>query len=421
MPLLKTYELIVDVETSVSSSPAFSVSQGDLNTVRLNIALTQDAKPVDLTGREVRLAIKKPSGMIVYQDATIESPKDGKAYVMLSTEGYTELGNHVGELYIYEESRTKVAVTATFSYNSRMALMNDGTLESNNDFQAINDTLQNLSGVESGSGGTINAYTKTEADGKFALIGSSYTKSEADTKFALKGQGGGGGTWGSIIGTLADQTDLQNALDNKAFASHTHLIADINLLQDTLDDKAGLVHGHAIGDVTNLQSTLDDKIGQAELDSALAGKLSSSYGTMTGSLVVKQTGSGSASLSLQNATDDTRLRFASALGNNYIQSANDANNASKKLLLTGHLGNKAPEIQLYAELTKVGQDLEVLGQANVKDVVATGKVSASTLQRGGEDAIVSEGNKVMKIWTGTQAQYDAIATKSSTTLYFVNG
>lgn len=32
----------------------------------------------------------------------------------------------------------------------------------------------------------------------------------------------GDGTWGSITGTLANQTDLQDALDAKAAASHTH-------------------------------------------------------------------------------------------------------------------------------------------------------------------------------------------------------
>ena len=32
--------------------------------------------------------------------------------------------------------------------------------------------------------------------------------------------GGGGGTWGSITGTLSDQTDLQSALDAKYDASN---------------------------------------------------------------------------------------------------------------------------------------------------------------------------------------------------------
>jgi len=34
--------------------------------------------------------------------------------------------------------------------------------------------------------------------------------------------GGGGGTWGSITGTLSDQIDLKSALDGKAAAGHDH-------------------------------------------------------------------------------------------------------------------------------------------------------------------------------------------------------
>jgi hypothetical protein len=37
----------------------------------------------------------------------------------------------------------------------------------------------------------------------------------ADADLVAKGGGGGGGTWGSITGTLSDQTDLQSALDAK--------------------------------------------------------------------------------------------------------------------------------------------------------------------------------------------------------------
>ena len=38
----------------------------------------------------------------------------------------------------------------------------------------------------------------------------------------VTGGGGGGGTWGSITGTLSDQTDLQSALNGKSDAGHTH-------------------------------------------------------------------------------------------------------------------------------------------------------------------------------------------------------
>lgn len=34
-------------------------------------------------------------------------------------------------------------------------------------------------------------------------------------------------SWGDILGTLSDQTDLQNALDNKADIIHTHVASEI--------------------------------------------------------------------------------------------------------------------------------------------------------------------------------------------------
>jgi hypothetical protein len=43
--------------------------------------------------------------------------------------------------------------------------------------------------------------------------------------------------WGDITGTLADQVDLQAALDAKADDAHTHAIADVTGLQPALDNK----------------------------------------------------------------------------------------------------------------------------------------------------------------------------------------
>ena len=55
----------------------------------------------------------------------------------------------------------------------------------------------------------------------------------ADGDLVAKG-GGGGGTWGSITGTLSDQTDLQSALDGK----------DATITATTsAEDKAQVSHG----------------------------------------------------------------------------------------------------------------------------------------------------------------------------------
>ena len=50
-------------------------------------------------------------------------------------------------------------------------------------------------------------------------------------------QGGGSGTpaWGTIVGTLADQTDLNTALSGKAASSHTHTLSSITDIVVTSD------------------------------------------------------------------------------------------------------------------------------------------------------------------------------------------
>jgi hypothetical protein len=99
------------------------------------------------------------------------------------------------------------------------------------------------------------------------------TEAEADLKYSFKGEGGGGGggAWGEITGTLANQTDLQTALNGKADdadlaakadAVHTHNFADIANKPATYPAEA---HNHAIADVTGLDAALAGKADDADL------------------------------------------------------------------------------------------------------------------------------------------------------------
>lgn len=71
--------------------------------------------------------------------------------------------------------------------------------------------------------------------------------------------GSSAASWGTITGTLANQSDLSSALAGKAATVHTHTIGDVTSLQTTLDGKASVSHTHIIGDVTGLQTALDAK------------------------------------------------------------------------------------------------------------------------------------------------------------------
>ena len=56
---------------------------------------------------------------------------------------------------------------------------------------------------------------------------------------------------------IADVIDLQTNLDARAFINHTHVIGDVSGLQTSLNNRANLVHTHEIIDINNLQGQLD--------------------------------------------------------------------------------------------------------------------------------------------------------------------
>lgn len=101
-----------------------------------------------------------------------------------------------------------------------------------------------------------------EGDIGYVLDGSIYRRNISTTGWTLKFDptvGGGGSVWGSITGTIGDQTDLTTALGGKAALSHTHVEGDITGLTSDLAGKAALSHTHSESDITNLTSDLAAK------------------------------------------------------------------------------------------------------------------------------------------------------------------
>lgn len=73
-----------------------------------------------------------------------------------------------------------------------------------------------------------------------------------------------------IIDTLALSgfwAGVKTRLNNKADASHSHVIADVASLQTLLDGKANSAHTHTIANVTGLQEALTNFVTQDDLAS----------------------------------------------------------------------------------------------------------------------------------------------------------
>ena len=149
--------------------------------------------------------------------------------------------------------------------------------------------------IQAGSGGSVDAYTKSEVDSMLAdyalksdaatdhnhdsqylkLSGGTLTGSLSATSIASTGSITEGGealsskyAAKSHSHSVSDVTGLQSALDGKAASSHTHAVSEVTGLQDSLDAKAALSHTHGMSDVTGLQDALDAKADAGSVPSS---------------------------------------------------------------------------------------------------------------------------------------------------------
>jgi hypothetical protein len=107
----------------------------------------------------------------------------------------------------------------------------------------------------------VSSATQTALDAKQAtLVSGTNIKTVNNTSLLGSGNitisGGGGGTWGSITGTLSDQTDLQTALDGKV--DENTAITGATKTKVTYDAK-GLVTGGADATTADIASSTDKR------------------------------------------------------------------------------------------------------------------------------------------------------------------
>ncbi|MGX7141448.1 phage upper tail fiber protein [Facklamia languida] len=189
--------------------------------------------------------------------------------------------------------------------------------------------------------------------------------------------------WNEIEKTFQYYDD---EIGKKAEKDHTHSIADIDNLQTTLNDKATksafsklvfdlsgkseLDHKHSIADIDNLQTTLNDKATK------------SAFSKLVFDL------SGKSELDHKHSIADiTNLQTT--------------------------LNGKASASHTHDEYLKKGDPIELTSAQKAELKGEPGK-------QGNPGTPGRDGTSITT-WTGTQAQYDALSSKSSTTLYIIRG
>ena len=121
----KVFDIVLTLK-NMNALPPIDFSQGDINSVRLNITV----KDLDLTNSTIKIFIQKPSNERVYQDCEITNGINGTLTVLLTTESYNEHGYYRAELGITHGEKT--VMTQPFRYVSRPAVTS--TNYSKNDY-----------------------------------------------------------------------------------------------------------------------------------------------------------------------------------------------------------------------------------------------------------------------------------------------
>jgi len=91
------------------------------------------------------------------------------------------------------------------------------------EYHVFLEGLADSAPIEAKDEGTV----LTTAVSALDFVGSGVVATESAGTVTVTVGGGGTTTWGDVVGTLSNQTDLQSALDGKAAFSHSHDAANI--------------------------------------------------------------------------------------------------------------------------------------------------------------------------------------------------
>lgn len=356
------------------------MKESDLNSVKFTFHITDDGSVVDLTGTTCRLAVAKPSGLSVFQDCTITDAISGICEIVLTNQAYAEIGNYTAELVIISGDIT--AITRSFTYTSLNAILDDGSLVSQNDWQAIHDLLLNtdlrpILGTNSPNGVVTPEYVGQTFLDTMAMT-MYYSTTLLNDSWVTFGTGGGQQA-GSV-----NWTDVLNKPTTFTPSAHTHLWADIT---DKPTEFAPTAHTHdwATG-ITNKPLTFppDPHTHPEYLTQPEADVLYQAIGTIPAHTHFW------ADITDKPTTFTPPVATGAALGGVIV--GNGLKMTGSYITIRDGLGIKTNTGTNALDVDKVAIDTWYVQNAAGQDLI---------------------------LWKGTQAEYDAIGVKDANTLYFI--
>ena len=141
--MAETYnKLLVDVNAEVVD--IITAVQDDTNSRYLDVVLYNNGVPVDLTGHEVRIYLRKPeTGQEVWNDGEITDAVNGRCQFLMTTQALAEIGYLKAQISIWKDN-TEILSTQIFNILVTESLRTTGSIESSNEYGALVVIFQNF-------------------------------------------------------------------------------------------------------------------------------------------------------------------------------------------------------------------------------------------------------------------------------------
>ena len=219
-------------------------------------------------------------------------------------------------------------------------------------------------------------------------------------------------------------------LSGKANTTHSHIIGDVTNLQTTLDGKAATSHGHTIANVSGLQTALDTK------PTLVGGKLPTSYLNRVELGETLTAANQSAMLALDAQPGDIALRSdnnsiwmlkvapATSIGSWFDITANVASGGVASINgFTGTVVLGAADVGAAPSGRTISTGTGLTGggdlSANRTMTLSAGSQASLLKADSAVQGFVNGSSTGTKIERMTAAQYAALGTKDSNTIYVV--
>ena len=131
----------IDVKEEITD--IITAKQDDSNSRFLDVYLYDGATPIDLTGEEVRIYMRKPDGTEIFNNGTITEAASGRCQFELTSQALGAVGVLKCEISIWQ-GNTEILTTQTFHVFVAESLRSNGSIESSNEYGALVVLFQNL-------------------------------------------------------------------------------------------------------------------------------------------------------------------------------------------------------------------------------------------------------------------------------------